>query len=58
VRIRAQKMKLNLVKEEVLLEGDVVLAQDQDRVSAQALIYNLKEERYQLIKPGGITLNL
>jgi LPS export ABC transporter protein LptC len=58
VRISAQKMKLDLAQEEVLLEGDVVLAQDQDRVFTKALIYNLKEEQYKLIKPGGITLNL
>ena len=58
VRIHAQKMKYDLAKEEVLLEGDVELAQDQDLVSTKALIYNLKDERYQLIEPGGITLNL
>jgi LPS export ABC transporter protein LptC len=60
VRIHAQKMKLDLDREEVFLEGNVVLvlSQGQDRVATKALIYNLKDESYQLMKPGGITLNL
>jgi LPS export ABC transporter protein LptC len=56
--VQAQKMNLKLDQEEVKLEGDVRLAQDEDLVTTKALTFNLKEESYQLIEPGGIILNL
>ena len=51
-------MRVDLEKEELLLEGDVELVQNKDRVRAKGLIYNLKDEQYRLVEPGGITLNL
>jgi LPS export ABC transporter protein LptC len=56
--VQAQKMSFKMDREEVKLEGEVRLAQNEDLVTTKALIFNLKEESYQLIEPGGITLNL
>jgi LPS export ABC transporter protein LptC len=56
--VRAQKMTIKPDEEEVKLEGDVSLEQNEDLVTTKALIFNLKEESYQLIEPGGIILNL
>ena len=56
--ISAKSMRVDLEKEELLLEGDVELVQNKDRVRAKGLIYNLKDEQYRLVEPGGITLKL
>jgi LPS export ABC transporter protein LptC len=56
--VRAEKMSLQMEREEVKLEGNVRLMQNEDVVTTKALNFNLKEESYQLIEPGGIILNL
>ena len=56
--ISADSMRVDLDKEELLLEGNVELVQNKDRVRAKGLIYNLKDEQYRLVEPGGITLKL
>ena len=53
----AQTMRINFSKEEIDLEGDVTLVQKQDRVTADGLIYNQKDETFQLIGPKGVTIN-
>lgn len=56
--ITAKKMRLNLEREEVTLDGDVILSQDRDQVTSKSLMYNMKDKKYQLLEPGGIILNL
>lgn len=58
VTLSARKLNLNLDTEVIRLEGDVVLAQDEDRVTSKTIIYFMKEQQYQLLEPGGITINL
>ncbi len=56
--ISAQKMQADINKEELLLEGDVTLEQQGDRLRAQGLFYSLKENRYELQEPREVTLHL
>jgi hypothetical protein len=55
--IKANTMRLNLKDEILTLEGGVELQQGNDRVRAQGLIYNMKDETYQVIKPKEVRLN-
>lgn len=58
VRLKAEKLKVNLKRKDVRLEGNVVLSQGRDQITSQTVIYNLKSKQYQLLEPGGIILNL
>jgi LPS export ABC transporter protein LptC len=53
----AKTMRINFSKEEIVLEGDVDLVQKEDQVTADGLIYNQKDETFQLIGPKGVTIN-
>ena len=56
--IKANAMRLNLKDEILILEGGVELQQGKDRVRAEGLIYNMKDETYQVISPKEVHLNL
>ncbi|TCL62215.1 LPS export ABC transporter protein LptC [Hydrogenispora ethanolica] len=56
--LSAQKMQADINKEELVLEGDVELEQQGDRIQAQGLFYDLKEKRYELQNPKEMTIHL
>ena len=58
IKLSAQKMEANIDLEQLLLEGDVKLEQGNDHLSAQGVFYDLKNKRYELRNPEGVTLNL
>ncbi|HBE76741.1 MAG TPA: hypothetical protein DDW65_03005 [Firmicutes bacterium] len=53
----AQSIRVNFSEEEVTLEGDLVLVQNNDHITADGLIYNQKTETYHLIGPKGVMIN-
>ncbi|MGE5582257.1 MAG: LPS export ABC transporter periplasmic protein LptC [Bacillota bacterium] len=55
-RAYAKTMKINLPKDEILLEGGVLLIEKKDRVKADGVIFNDKDESYQLLGPKGVTI--
>jgi hypothetical protein len=58
VIIKADKMRFDFANDQLLLEGNVSLSQDDNRVKAERFIYNLKDDSYQLIEPEGVSLTL
>lgn len=58
IKLSAQKMQANIDVEQLLLEGDVKLEQKDDHILAQGIFYDLKNKRYELRNPEGVTLNL
>ncbi len=58
IKLTAQTMEANIDLEQLLLEGNVQLEQGKDHLSAQGVFYDLKNKRYELRKPKGVTLNL
>jgi lipopolysaccharide export system protein LptC len=55
--VTANTMRINLSKEEMVLEGDVVLIQKRDQVRADGVIFYNKEETFELIGPKGVLIN-
>jgi LPS export ABC transporter protein LptC len=55
--VTANTMRINLSKEEMILEGDVVLIQKRDQVKADGVIFYNKEETFELIGPKGVLIN-
>jgi LPS export ABC transporter protein LptC len=53
----AKTMRIDLAKDELILEGDVVLVQNRDRVTADGVIFYHKDETYELIGPKGAIIN-
>jgi LPS export ABC transporter protein LptC len=53
----AKTMRINFSKEEIILEGDVIILQKKDQVTAEGVIFNQKDETYQLIGPKEVTIN-
>lgn len=53
----AKTMRIILSKEEIILEGDVVLIQKRDQVTADGVIFYHKDETYELIGPKGALIN-
>ena len=56
--MKAKRMKINFLKEELFLDGDVQLTQAKDVVRANGLTYSLKKKIYRLKEPQGVTLHL
>lgn len=54
--IKANQMKIRFKKDEILLEGDVQFIEKNDQMNADGLLYNIKEKKYYLIAPKGITI--
>jgi len=54
--IKANQMKIKFKKDEILLEGDVQFIEKNDQMTADGLLYNIKEKKYYLIAPKGITI--
>jgi LPS export ABC transporter protein LptC len=53
----AKTLQVNFSKEEIELEGDVVLIQKKDQMVADGVIFNQKDETYQMIGPKEATIN-
>ncbi len=53
----ANRLQINLSKEEMDLEGDVALVQNNNRITAEGIKFYHKDETYQLIDPKGATIN-
>lgn len=54
--ITANRLQINLSKEEMDLEGNVVLVQNNHRATAEGIQFYHKDETYQLINPKGATI--
>lgn len=55
-RVTGKTLKVKFPKDEMLLQGNVILIQNKDQVTADGIMYNLKDESYQLINPKGVTI--
>lgn len=54
--IKADRLRFNFEKEELVLEGNVDLKQKRDQIKCGGLIYSLKDKKYYLQEPGEIII--